>query len=482
LDANTRRCDPPLPVNEVQTIAASVGRYRPGHDPHGDTLGLTDMGNSSRFVQRFRNTLRFCWEWSRWLLWTGYRWERVHAGTAIAMARDVVRDLYGLAQSAISPDDRKRFAQHAIASESQRRLEAMVSLARSEKPIPVTPEELDSHPWLLCTPTVTVDLRTGDTHPPRPDDLHTLSTGTQYDPDATCPRWMDFLDTTFGMDEALKDYIHRMAGYALVGLQREQVFMLFHGRGANGKSTLLRTLAAVIGDYAKSVSPATLLAKSRDATALSEMASLRGARFVHASEFPRGKTIDAELLKRLTGGDPVNARLLYAEVFTFTPVATVVFSSNDMPRVTDASHAFWRRAKCIPFVNVIPEAEQDPDLVDKLLAEAPGILAWCVRGCMEWQKRPLSVDVPASVRDATRAYRTAEDRLAEFVEDHCTIEAGAFTATADLYREYLRWSESEGEKPQSKTGVVRALQTAFPGVDSDKQRGQRGLSGIRLND
>ena len=208
----------------------------------------------------------------------------------------------------------------------------------------------------------------------------------RYDPHATCPTFERFLDRALKNDRLLIAYVQRAIGYTLTGAMGEQVFFFPYGPGGTGKSTLVNVVRDLLGDFGLHTPTETFVAKQYDNGATADLARLAGARMVTAVEVNWSRQIDEARVKMLTGGDPITARHLYQGFFTFQPTCKLWFVANDLPGVRGTAEAFWRRVHVIPFEVIIPKDERDEGLIEKLKAEAPGILAWAVRGCLAWQR------------------------------------------------------------------------------------------------
>ena len=424
---------------------------------------FTDVGNARRFVALHGRDLRFCHPWERWLVWTGKRWSEDQSGEVMRRARDVPRSLFKEAAECSDAKTREGLAAWALACESEARLRAMVSLARSEPGIPVLPGELDADPYLFNAANGTVDLRSGELRPHRRQDLMTKVAGAAYDPGAACPTWEAFLGRAMNGNENLIRFLKRAVGYTLTGDTREQCLFLLYGTGANGKSTFIETVRTVLGDYGKQASFDTFLAGKQDATR-NDVAALVGARFVAAVEAGQGRRLAEVLVKLLTGGDTVTARFLYHEFFEFKPVFKLFLACNAKPVIRGADNAIWRRIRLVPFTVTIPDEEQDRTLPANLKAEAEGILAWAVQGCLEWQREGLKA--PPEVMAATQAYRDEMDPLGGFLNESCILSPAAKAPAADLYGAYKAWCERVGEEPLTQTTFGLRL-------------GERGLSKAR---
>ena len=327
------------------------------------------------------------------------------------MAKCAARMRLQSADNLGNEDERTKQVQWARESESRARLEATLRLARTEYPIADAGSDWDADPLLLGVRNGVVDLRTGNLRAGERSDKITLQAGVAFDPEAVAPRWERFLGEIFEGDRDRIDYVQKCVGYSLTGNVSEQCVFICFGEGANGKSTLLDAIAHVLGDYARNLPFSALEHGARQAIP-SEIASLMGRRFVTAIETDESARLNEARIKALTGGDVVTARFLYGEWFTFAPTAKYWLAFNHPPQVADASRGFWRRVRMIAFPHEFTNAEADQTLSATLRAEAPGILAWIVRGCLKWQREGLNA--PDSIRSATQAYREECDPACRF--------------------------------------------------------------------
>jgi len=406
----------------------------------------TDMGNAARLVYWYGDSLLFCHPWGKWLVWDGRRWKADDTAAVARMAKATVRRIYAEAESHSSRKDRKDTATWAMRSEANQRINAMIKLAECE--VPILPNQLDADPWLLTVANGTLDLRTGELLGHDPDRLNTKLVEVAYDRGADCPLWLQFLGEIMAGDETMIRFLQRGVGYSLTGDTSERCLFILYGCGANGKTTFLEVIRALLGDYALRTPTETLMMK-RSGSIPNDVARLKGARFVSASESEEGRRLAESLIKDITGGDTISARFLRAEWFDFTPECKVWLATNHKPEIRGTDKAIWDRVRLIPFEVVISDVEQDKQLADKLVGELPGILAWAVEGCLAWQRDGLGM--ADKVKKATAAYRSEQDVLGEFIED-CCIEGGDKEALAsDLYAVYKDWG---GDLSQRRFGLA----------------------------
>jgi len=442
----------------------------------------TDMGNARRLVIDHRRVLRYV-PGLDWFHYSGTHWQRDVDGQAMRLAKQTVRSILDEANEmyadAAKIDVLENFASaqkkadvrlaHAKRSQSQPRLDALLACASTEPEFVLAAEKLDADPWLLNTPNGTIDLRTGNVREHRADDHITRITGTTIEAIAT-PRWDEYLATTFAGDVALIDCFQRRIGYTLTGDTREQVMFLAVGDGENGKTTGMEAIAAMLGDYSTAADPSTFTTAASDRAARSDLARLRGARLVSGDEIDTGAQLAESLVKRLTGGDRITARFLYRDEFEFRPVMKLWLTVNRLPRVDGDDHAIWRRLQVIPFTTRI--RRPDKALPRKLRAELPGILAWAVRGCLEWQRDGLGTC--GAIDHAAAGYRRHEDRVGLFLDECCELDPAARVENGALRDAYQAWEKARGGTPAADL-LDRLDKRGFATYRTKTARGRAGL-------
>ena len=438
-------------------------------------FNLTDLGNAERLVKRHGENIRYSEERKRWLIWNGKVWEWDFGAKVMALAKETARNILHEAADEKDDEKRKELIKHAVRSESEARLTAMVNLAQSEPRIPVQGKELNSNPWRFNCLNGTVDLRTGELLPHKREDLITIMSPGAYVPDTRCELWLKFLDRVTGGNTELARYLQRGVGYSLTGDTRAQVMFFLYGLGNNGKSTFIATVRKMVGGYGATAPVDMFLTKDKTARGPKEdLANLQGKRFVAASEVEVGRRLAVVVIKEMTGGEAIRADRKYEHEIEFQPTHKLWIGGNHKPVIADASLAIWRRIKLIPFTVTIPDAEIDQDLPLKLEAELPGILAWAVEGCLVWQKEGLKE--PREVTAATLAYRDEEDILAEYIQDRCVLKATATVSKADLHENYKQWCENTGVQPISqKTLRTRLMERGITDGKSGSIRYWRGI-------
>ncbi|MBR0703133.1 hypothetical protein JQ599_24745 [Bradyrhizobium diazoefficiens] len=416
------------------------------------------------FVRRHGNEIRYVPLWGRWLHWDARCWQVDHRRKVFSLARTVCRD------AATTQMDASRHASaRAIASAKVRA--AVISLVSDDPRITATVDQWDADPWLLNTPGGTINLRSGERHPSRPNDYMTRMTSVA--PGGDCQLWRQFLKAVTRDDEALQSYLQRVAGYALTGLTREQAVFFLHGLGANGKTVFINAISGIMGNYHR-VTPIETFTASMSDRHPTELAGLMGARLVTATETEEGRQWAESRLKQLTGGDPISARFMRQDFFEFVPQFKLMIAGNHRPGLRSVDEAIRRRMNLIPFALTIKKEERDVKLGEKLKAEWPGILQWMIDGCLGWQKEGLAP--PHSVTAATEEYLTSEDAFQTWLSECCAQGQQYWTSVGDLFAYWRGWAEANGEFPGTAKRFSQRLQAH--GFESGKQSGKRGFWGL----
>lgn len=441
-----------------------------------DYYPRTDLGNSALLVALHGRDLRYCSTWDAWLVWDGRRWARDDTGEAWRHAEDAVLELGRQAAALSIGPERDRAFKFALRSQQVGRIQAILTMAQRHGDIAVRPGLFDSKPYLLNCENGTVNLRTGKLMAHRRSHYLTKLAPVAYDPDATCPKFRKFLYRIMAGDKEQIAYLQRAIGYSLTGDVSEQVLFFAHGVGANGKSTLLGILQDMLGGYAIQSAPELLVTKSRAHP--TEIADLAGTRLVATIEVEQGKHFAEAQVKQMTGGDRMRTRRMHENFWEFAPTHKIWLAANHKPVIVGTDHAMWRRIKPIPFDVIIPDAEQDKHLPEKLREELSGILTWAVEGCLEWQRDGLRE--PAKVTAATAAYRAEMDVLGNFLADYFVIDPSGQEPVKDVNKAYAAWCRENGEVAFAPRVLKAKLESR--GYKQTRSKHLRQYTGIRFQD
>lgn len=455
-------------------IRAVEKRKQPegGSSPEvGLQYALTDQGNGERLARQHGEDLRYVADHKKWYVWGhcikgALHWVVDNTGEVVRRAKQAAVEISnnGGAESMKQPELDK----WSHASQASSALDAMIKLARSEWPIPATPEQFDTDPWLFAVQNGTINLRTGEFYESRREDLLTKCTGVKYVPSITvteqpaeaaaedghtlnidcneaalCPTWESFLHVVMDDDEEMIEFLQRCVGYSMTGLVKERVLLILYGGGANGKSTFVETLHSMLGDYATVTPIDTLLAKKFGSSIPNDIAALKGVRFVSASETDENAKLATGKIKGMTGGGRLSARFMGGEFFNFQTTFKLWLETNHKPRIDDSSKAMFDRIRLIPFKVRIPEEKQDKELKLKLLAELSGILNWALAGVKQYQE--IGLAPPAKVVEETARYQREQDVLGTFLADRYEEKTGAMVSKDDFYKDWVDWCKHTGE-------------------------------------
>jgi len=418
-----------------------------------------------RFTRQYKGELRYVAGWGRWMTWDGMRWREDTTLAVFDRCRSICRRA-----SAECGGAQMRAATKIAAAQT---VVAIERLARADRCHAAVVEQWDADPWLLNTPAGTVYLRTGKLH--KHDREQYLTRMTATDPRGDCPLWWRFLDRITDSNSELQAFLQRVIGYCLTGSVNEHALFFLYGTGANGKSVFLSTIAGLLGDYAKTA-PASAFTATSTEQHPTDVAGLRGARFVTAIETEDGRWWAEAKIKNLTGGDRITARFMRQDFFEYVPQFKLIVAGNHKPGLKNVDEAMRRRLHLVPFVVTIRRQERDPELAEKLKAEYPGILRWAIEGCLAWQREGLSP--PEIARVATEDYLSAEDSLGRWLEECCVTDRANWTSGAVLFASWRRWCEDNVEYAGSQKRFSQNLEVR--GFAQKRSRTARGFAGIVL--
>jgi len=427
-----------------------------------ESTTITQCDIAQVFARRYKDQLRFDHHAGSWYEWTGTHWAKDETARAFQFVRELGREF---TTGACKPAEVKEVRKIGFAS-------GVEKSARSDEMLAVISDEWDRNPFLLGTPAGTVDLYTGKLR--QADPVDGITKLTSVGPDGNCPLWLKFLDDTFGGDAALIRFLQQWAGYNLTGDIREHALLFGTGNGGNGKGVWLNVHINILSDYATTATMESFIASSTDRHT-TDIAMLRGARMVTATETEEGRQWAEARIKQLTGGDSISARFMRQDNFTFKPNFKLTIVGNHKPVLRNVDDAARRRFNIIPF-NRKPSTP-DRLLEEKLMGEAPAILRWMVEGCLDWQENGLVR--PDSVISATDEYFEDQDLMTKWLEDECDAEPGneyKWEPVAELFESWQSYCTKAGEK----AGSTRSFGTQLVkrGFEPCRKDGKRCYAGL----
>lgn len=457
---NIKKCVPPLDEPEVRSIVKNIQRYRTNktNKPQDMPLDLQDIltlprndfGFGTAIAKIWAGKLKYNHTDGKWLMWDKHYWKPDETRRIILIAAETANMFKQAAEKLADDDEKARVRKHATSSQNLSRMKAALEIAGSHESIASVHSDWNAQSNLIATNGHIIDLKTGKTVTPDPEQYISRRAYVDYDPEATCPAFEQFVSDIFEGNFNIINFIQRAIGYSLTAEILEQCLFILVGEGSNGKSTLLDVIYSLEGDYAFSAPFSTFERSPSGNAQTNDLAAFTGKRLVIASEPREGSSLNDARIKTLTGGEPITARYLYQEHFTFFNRAKIWLGVNHLPKVSDDSHGFWRRVRKINFnVKFVGNDEplgpgvmrKDPDLMSRLLAELPGIFNWAIKGAVAWYAEGLQY--PDEVRQATQEYRTANDPLHNFIRDRCTLGPDADIEVSDLYRIYTAYCEEQ---------------------------------------
>ena len=432
-------------------------------------LPITEDAVSKQFARRYKGKLAYVADVGEWRIFTGSHWTPAQKGEAHHHMRLLARELASRASldraSAQRAAGRQAFVGGAL------------RFAQTDPELGLMSVDFDRDPYLLGTPQGVIELRTGALRATRAGDRIARITSVSPAKTDNCPLFKAFLHEACGGDPALVRFLAQWFGYNLTGLTTEQVMVFIHGPGGNGKSVLLRIVCEILGDYAR-VANMEMFAASNFDRHPTELARMQGARLVTASETEGGKAWAEARIKTVTGGEPITARYMHRDFFTYQPEFKLTIIGNHEPSLLNVDDALRRRLIIVPF----PHKPQCPDtrLFEKLMTELPAILRWMINGYLDWQAHGLVR--PDVVTAGTNLYFDGQDVFGRWLEEECERTPGdrsRFETPVALYNSWKRFCEAEGEAP----GTARSFYPRFHkiGMRSERRaKGQRRFEGIKI--
>ena len=434
-------------------------------------FSLSDVGNSERLVHYYGDQIRYNHTAKMWHIWNGKQWAEDELNKVNEFSKELSRKITKEAELS-KGDEEGRYLKWALASMNEDRIRKAINLAKSDQAVAVTQRKFDSDHLLLNLNNGILNLETLELENHNPEKYLSKLAPVDYSKDAECPKFIDFLNRIFDNNQPVIQFLQKALAYSLTGKTGERCFFVLWGNGANGKTTLLNIIHYIMGDYA-TVTPVSTFMRKRDSIP-NDLAALHSVRFVSASEGENKRRLNASLVKQISGGDPIKARFLHQEYFTFIPQFKVFLATNYKPSLSGSDDAIWDRVKLIPFTVTIPPEERKPDYYQELLEEAPGILNWLISGLEAYYEK--GIVAPEDVVKATDVYRQESDELNEFLEECCIVGDEYEAKSSDLYKAYKSWCEGNGLNHESIKNFSQLLiKKNFENVRKKKGKFWQGI-------
>ncbi|MBQ9632932.1 MAG: hypothetical protein IJV04_08495, partial [Lachnospiraceae bacterium] len=447
---------------DLSRITLTLEELKPHSNPR---YGRDEIGIGNAFADYFKPIARYNRDRGIWYVFDGAVWRPDEGALAVAELAKLLADkLYSFALQIKDEDTRNRYIKRVQKLQMRKNRRTMVEDAKSVHPVSM--KAFDRNTQLFNCKNGTLDLRTFEFRAHDPADFLTMLSGITYDPEASCPRWEQFIDEVMVNDGSLASYLQKSLGYALTGdTSLECLFILYGATSRNGKGTTMETYLKIMGDYGKTSNPEMLSAKFGSVSNASgpseEIARLAGVRFVNISEPEKRISFNAALVKRMTGNDTLNARFLHENSFDFRPEFKIFINTNHLPNVTDMTLFESGRLKIIPFKRHFNEDEQDKGLKNLFSEDGnlSGIFNWCLNGLKEFRRSGLVP--PEAVSEATDEYRKDSDRIAQFIEAWFEKDERSEVRTSAAYKLYRTWCEKYGYHTENVKNFNNAMSTHF---------------------
>lgn len=443
------------------TIQKAIDSCTAVYDPNNkNTYSLDDTGNAHRFIDMFGNILHYNIDNKMWMLWADSNWQYDVFNNVKNYAEILIEDMKMEAFNVTDLNRQMQMLRNINRLSNSAGKEAMLREAQHLAGVGVNNDMFDRNDFLLNCKNGVVDLKSGILIPHNKNLLLNKMVDANYDKDATCDRFLQFMNEVFEGKQEIIEYLQKAFGYSLTGSCREQIMFILTGDGANGKSVLLQIINEIIGDYAAVSNPELLLDKKTQSNNLSEVARLKGIRFDVVNELKMGDKLNESGVKDITSGNnKIVARFLYGNEFEFYFKAKIWLATNYDPKIVGVDNGIWRRIVKIPCNRIFKENEQDKDLINKLRLEKDGILNWLIQGCQKWQKEGLQL--PKSLQEEKDAYRKDSDIIQLWMEECCDVNDKAYDSTTNLFDSFKDYCIKNNEFIMSNTLFGRNMGKKF---------------------
>lgn len=441
-------------------------------------LNRNELGDGELFKKLYRDDFVFNKAMDSWWYWKGHHWAIDKLSSRALASVEGVAQVYQDEAKRISVKlknldtedttaavtegrwkaQRKILNQRVSALRSDRRRKNCLKFAHTSKdPLAIEGDEVDQKPWLLPCANGVINLKTGELEDGRQADYLLKASKVEWPKkgiESECPNWEKFLSEILQDNVDLVSFLQRLIGLGLIGKVVVGIFIVMSGRGRNGKGTIIETITDIMDSdpssgLAGAVRSEMLLDQGRinsSSGPTADIMALRGRRFIFASETDQNCKISPSRVKWITGDDTLSGRAPNDKYeVNFKPTHTLFLQTNNDPHAPADDYAFWERMIKIPFelsyVNRDPEKDferrADLDLKDKLKAEHPQILAWMVRGCLEFQK--IGLNRPAVVKMAVEEYKQEEDIIGDFISECCITGSEYHVGATQVYERFVEW-------------------------------------------
>jgi P4 family phage/plasmid primase-like protien len=432
----------------------------------GQHRDCTEFGNVARMMDRYGASLMFVDETEQWYKWDERQWTLMSARAVSFLAKETIDSIFEEARAEENEEMRARLMAWAADSQKNNMVRNMVMLAQSEPRVFVRAALLDANTAVMGAPNGIIDLQTGALLPPDKNHRITQYVRVDYDPAADCPWFKQTVREAFFDDIEMVTFFKRLMGYTLLGQPREHVLIIPYGRGRNGKSTIINTIAQTLGTYSANAASGTFTTIDGERGSAAggpreDLVRLRGARMLTISEVDENAHLREAIVKSLTGDDPITARGVQAkQSLTYLPRFVAVMSTNHKPIIKGSDDGIWGRILMIPFERNFrkdPHLKEDIHRGERIATELPGVLRWLVEGAIEYQA--VGLMRPRRIENAASSYRDDMDILKEWIDTWLEFDPAYAVSAADLFTSWSQFAQRTGDLRyvSTKTSLTRKL-------------------------
>jgi putative DNA primase/helicase len=412
-----------------------------------------EQGAAEKFVARWGHVFRYIAPWKKFIAWDGKRW---HVESGNVLVRSLWQHHFRETIKWIVENLSGKELGDALDAQPQRATAkyegAMLTLCQARTMLDY--RALDANAWILNVDNGILDLRTGVLQPHAPEALCTRLAPVVWDPNAQCPLWINYLAWCMQGDLERVEYLQRFFGLCLTGDAEYELAHFFFGEGDNGKTTAVKTIETLLGDYARRA-PAKMLMTTKYPGHPTDVAGLHGRRLVVFAETNENQTLDEQQLKVCSSKDTISARRMNEDFWDFQPTHKALLLTNNKPRVRGQDKGIWRRIRLVEWGAQVAESEKDEHFGDRFIPELPGILRWAHEGLAKVLRDGMKA--PASIENATKEYRENEDSVSRWIGEWCTTGDGMSEMGATLLAAYQAWATGNDGTYMTATAFGRRL-------------------------
>ncbi|MFC1334834.1 MAG: hypothetical protein G8D91_09155 [gamma proteobacterium symbiont of Clathrolucina costata] len=426
-------------INKEQ-LKAWIEELESDQDSFEALPDLTETGNGYLLAQQTMGQIIYVPEISNWYYWNGTRWQEDTDGYVVRLyLKTVIPELTNILRDTDDKES-KNVMSWIRRSKQMSTLKNSLTAASHVEGMTKSLQSFDTKGHYFGVKNGVLDLRQNSFRLIQEDSafLMTKSANVDYVPEADCPEWKAFIQKITKGDSELAGFLKRIAGQAMLGRLGKDKLPIFYGSGSNGKSTFVDVLNDLFGEYASATSSSVVMS-DRSSTEY-YLAPLKGLRLLLLNETKKGQKMAEEIVKMMVDSGEITARYPKGRVFSFQPLFTPILSTNHKPRISGADFGIWRRIYLVPFTYRFKDEEKIAGFREKVLRpEMPGILNWCIEGCMAYQKRGL--DAPESVMFATDEYRRQQDKIGSFISERYREQTDGRIRLKQVHTQFSKWCE-----------------------------------------